>query len=52
MQPSRVWVVIAVIYAVFVYWYTAFGGPLNDEEIEQALTVLGEAGMPPDRLEV
>ena len=52
MQPSRVWVVIAMTYAVFFYWYTAFGGPLNDQEIEHALTVLGEAGMEPDRLEV
>jgi hypothetical protein len=52
MQVSRIWVVIAVIYAAFFYWYTGSGGPLNDEEIEHALTVLGEAGMEPHRLEV
>ena len=34
----RIWVVIAVIYAAFCYWYTSFGGPLSDEEIEQSLT--------------
>ena len=52
MQMSRVWVVIVAIFAAFFYWYTAFGGPLSDAEIEHALTALDEAGMEPDRLEV
>ena len=51
-MSRRIWVVIAVIYAAFCYWYTSFGGPLSDEEIEQSLTVLREAGMEPERLEV
>ena len=27
------WLVPAVFYALFVYWYTDFGGPLSEEEI-------------------
>jgi hypothetical protein len=51
-MSRRIWVVIAVIYAAFCYWYTSFGGPLSDSEIEESLTVLREAGMDPARLEV
>ncbi|TDJ26400.1 MAG: hypothetical protein E2O54_08310 [Gammaproteobacteria bacterium] len=51
-MSNRIWIVIAVIYAAFFYWYTSFGGPLSDEEIEDSLTVLREAGMEPERLEV
>jgi hypothetical protein len=51
-MSNRIWVVIALIYAAFFYWYTPFGGPLSDEEIEESLTVLREAGMEPARLEV
>lgn len=29
------WTVCGVIYAAFFYWYTSFGGPLSDEEIQQ-----------------
>lgn len=51
-MSNRIWIVIAVIYAAFFYWYTSFGGPLSDEEIEDSLTVLREAGMELERLEV
>ncbi len=51
-MSNRIWIVIAVIYVAFFYWYTSFGGPLSDEEIEDSLTVLREAGMEPERLEV
>lgn len=29
------WTVCGVIYAAFFIWYTSFGGPLSDEEIER-----------------
>lgn len=29
-----IWVVLAGIYAVFFSWYTSFGGPLTNEEID------------------
>ena len=34
MRPARVWLVLAVLYVAFFYWYTSFGGPLTPEEID------------------
>lgn len=33
-RTQWIWVVLLGIYAVFFSWYTSFGGPLSDEEIE------------------
>lgn len=44
MQVSRVWIVLAVIYAAFFGWYTSFGGPLSDEEVTHFMTLLAERG--------
>ena len=33
-----IWLAIAVIYGAFFYWYTSFGGPLTDEEIERYMS--------------
>ena len=40
MSPSRVWITLAVVYALFFYWYTSFGGPLTDEEIDHYTAVM------------
>lgn len=32
---SRIWAISAILYGLFVYWYTDFGGPLRDAEIAQ-----------------
>jgi hypothetical protein len=37
---SRSWAILGVVYAVFFYWYTSFGGPLSDEEIAHYTKVL------------
>lgn len=35
MTKTRwVWLVCGVIYVAFFSWYTSFGGPLTDEEID------------------
>jgi hypothetical protein len=50
--PSRVWIVLGVLYAAFFGWYTSFGGPLTDEEIAHFMS-LAEAREPrpsPERL--
>ncbi len=39
---SRVWIVLAVLYAIFFYWYTPTGGPLTDDEIAHYESVLRE----------
>jgi len=33
-----VWLVVGLIYAAFFSWYTSFGGPLTDEEIEHYMS--------------
>ena len=37
MTPRVVWIVLGVLYVVFFSWYTSFGGPLTDEEVERYL---------------
>jgi hypothetical protein len=34
MKPGYVWVGVGLLYAAFFGWYTSFGGPLSDREIE------------------
>ena len=36
-RPLIIWGIIAVVYGAFWAWYTPHGGPLNDEEIAEAL---------------
>ena len=43
------WAILAVVYAVFFFWYTSFGGPLRDEEIAHYTEVLAEAPEVGDR---
>jgi len=43
-----VWLVPTVIYALFTFWYTDFGGPLTEEEIADYSETLAER-MAPDR---
>jgi hypothetical protein len=37
---SRSWAILGIVYALFFYWYTSFGGPLSDEEIAHFTEVL------------
>jgi len=37
-----VWLVPALLYAVFFFWYTSFGGPLTQEEVERYMSALEE----------
>ncbi|NNL57399.1 MAG: hypothetical protein HKO71_06580 [Pseudomonadales bacterium] len=31
---AKLWLAPAIFYAIFVFWYTDFGGPLSDEEVD------------------
>jgi hypothetical protein len=33
-RTKWIWAVLIAIFGVFFSWYTSFGGPLTDEEIE------------------
>ena len=48
-----VWLVPTVIYALFTFWYTDFGGPLTEEEIADYSETLAERMAPhrPDQLQ-
>jgi hypothetical protein len=37
-----VWLIPALLYAVFFFWYTSFGGPLTQEEVEHYMSAFGE----------
>ncbi len=39
-----VWSVLAVLYLVFFYWYTSFGGPLTPQEIDHYVGLMQERG--------
>jgi len=39
-----IWAVPALLYAVFFFWYTSFGGPLTSEEVERYMSVFEERG--------
>ena len=39
-----IWLVPALLYAVFFFWYTSFGGPLTQEEVERYMSVFEERG--------
>ena len=47
------WLVPTVIYALFTFWYTDFGGPLTEEEIADYSETLAERMAPhrPDQLQ-
>jgi hypothetical protein len=47
----KIWLFPALLYAVFVFWYTDFGGPLSDTEIDEFVAVMTANGSPPDKVE-
>lgn len=50
--PKRTWFALALVYALFFIWYTPFGGPLSDAEIEHYTEVLNKVSNSPERLKV
>ena len=50
MTPTRwTWAVLVVLYVAFFSWYTSFGGPLTEEEIEHYMSLLATAGDDPEQ---
>ena len=47
----KLWLVPTLLYAVFVFWYTDFGGPLSDEEVDDFVRVMTDNGLPPERVD-
>ncbi len=51
-RTTRVWAILAAVYAAFFYWYTSFGGPLSSEEIDHYISQLEGQEADPERLEL
>jgi hypothetical protein len=41
---AKIWILPALLYASFVFWYTDFGGPLREDEIETFKKAMHERG--------
>jgi hypothetical protein len=48
---TKLWLFPVLLYAVFVLWYTDFGGPLSDEEVDEFVSVMTANGVPPERVD-
>ena len=47
---QKSWLASGIIYALFVFWYTDFGGPLSDQEIDAWVETMQENGSTPERI--
>jgi hypothetical protein len=45
---TKLWLAPALVYGIFVFWYTDFGGPLSDEEVDNYVTVMTANGSTPE----
>ena len=47
----KLWLLPTLLYAIFVFWYTDFGGPLSDEEVAKFIEVMTSNGSAPEQVE-
>jgi hypothetical protein len=47
---NKLWLISALIYGAFVYWYTDFGGPVTDAEIQDWKQSMQVNGTSPERI--
>ena len=45
---TKLWLVPALLYAAFFYWYTDFSGPLSDTEVDQVIATMESNGSDPE----
>ena len=43
----KIWLIPALLYAAVFYWYTEFGGPLSDTEVDQFVATMKTNGSEP-----
>jgi hypothetical protein len=46
-SPTRIWIVLGVLYAGFTGWYTSFGGALTSDEIDKYMEVFSARATDP-----
>ena len=49
-KTAWIWLILGAIYLTFFSWYTSFGGPLTDEEIEHYLAKIAANDPAPEQL--
>lgn len=47
---SKLWLISALIYSAFVFWYTDFGGPVTETEIQEWKQSMQTNGTSPERI--
>ena len=47
-RTKSTWLSLAVLYVLFFGWYTSFGGPLSDEEVEHFMALIERNAEDPD----
>ena len=47
----KLWLLPTLAYAIFVFWYTDFGGPLSDKEVDEFVEIMTSNGSAPERVE-
>ena len=50
MRASHLRVALLVLWIAFLCWYTSFGGPLGDAEIEEFVARMEQNGVEPERI--
>ena len=48
----KLWLLPTLAYAIFVFWYTDFGGPLSDKEVDEFVEIMTSNGSAPERVEL
>ena len=47
---TKLWLVPALLYGIFVFWYTDFSGPLSDNEVDQFVATMKANGSEPETI--
>ena len=47
-----IWLTAAVLYTAFFSWYTSFGGPLTEQEIDKYMAFFEQRGIEPEQKRV
>ena len=49
-KRARLWLLSAILYALFTFWYTDFGGPLSEDEVAGFVAQMRSNGTAPEQI--
>ena len=47
---TKIWLLPAFLYGVFLFWYTPTGGPLSDAEVNEFIAKMEQNGSAPEAM--